>query len=198
MTTRTDQSTGALRIPANRQKFATNLLHQQMWCWGYDIRRSEGNLLQDRGFTIQRPPDSTAGSSCYVLHTDDGLYIALWGFGVWCAQCGTGLFLRRYSFAPRLTPTAEPSSQLWNASFLPTLCVPTTHMEGRSVQSLLSTLLHWMSEYEQWIQTTIGCMYRKQSLQGWKPLVVPAEQMTLAWKHLAVECEQWMITSNNR
>lgn len=195
MNMQVDQNTGVLRIPADIQQLGTDLLHQQMWCWGYDIRRSEGNLLQHYGFVCQRPPGCTPGSSRYVLRMNNGTCIALWGFGIWYARCeSNGLFLRRYSFAPRLTQTVEPSPQLWNASFLPTLCVPTTRVEGCHVQSLLSAFLHWVSEYEQWIQTTIGCTYREQSLRGWGQIVVPAEQMALVWEHLAVQCQEWITT----
>jgi len=111
--------TGTLHIPADAQQLGTAFLHQQFWCWGYDIRHAEGNLLRHYGFACQRPPDQTAGSSLYILHLPEGKIIALWGFGIWYAQADVGsLFLQRYSFAPRLAATIEPPS-IWTPPHLP-------------------------------------------------------------------------------
>ena len=35
---------------------AVGLLSQQIWCWGRDILRSEGNWLLHQGFTRLEPP----------------------------------------------------------------------------------------------------------------------------------------------
>jgi hypothetical protein len=40
-----DTTTGTLHIPANVEKLGTAFLHQQFWCWGYDIRHADGDRL---------------------------------------------------------------------------------------------------------------------------------------------------------
>ena len=47
---------------------AVGLLSQQIWCWGKDILRSEGNWLLHQGFTRLEPPvDREDCSSVYTL-----------------------------------------------------------------------------------------------------------------------------------
>jgi hypothetical protein len=188
-----DTRTGTLHIPADIQQLGTAFLHQQFWCWGYDIRHAEGNLLRHYGFACQRPPDQTTGSSLYSLHLPEGKIIALWGFGVWYAQAGVGsLFLQRYSFAPRLATTIEPPS-IWTPTHLPMLSLPSTLEEGRIAQLLLCTLLHWIRSYEEWIQERRGWDYRQQCLKDWDQTIIPAEDITVTWEQLASQCRDWAL-----
>lgn len=59
------------------------LMHQQCWCWGQDVRRPEGNLLLENGFERTRAPEDVSGSFRYWLERN-GTRLALWGFGVGC------------------------------------------------------------------------------------------------------------------
>jgi hypothetical protein len=180
---------GAFQIPEDVQMLGTALLHQQMWCWGYDIRRSEGNVLSHYGFTRQRAPVDVRGSSVYTLHGDCGRRIMLWGFGLLYAQVGTGsLFLRRYAFAPHLTASPDVFTTVWSPEHLPALNVPLTLEEAQLAQSLLTDALHWISRYEQWIQEQYGSEYRRDCLAEWKQTVVPAEKVASEWERLARIC----------
>jgi hypothetical protein len=56
------------------------LLHQQCWCWGCDIKRSDGNLLGRYG--ARRVPPETRRRDCstaYHVVCGDDTRIALWG-----------------------------------------------------------------------------------------------------------------------
>jgi hypothetical protein len=190
----TTMITGTLHIPVDVQQRGAAFLHQQFWCWGYDIRHAEGNLLRRYGFTCQRPPDQVTGSSFYLLHQPEGKIIALWGFGLWYAQADVGsFFLRRYSFAPCLAAMIEPPC-IWTPTHLPRLSLPSTQQEGYITQSLFSALLQWISSYEQWVQQIRGCGYREQCLKDWDQTIIAAEDIAMTWQHLADLCRDWPCT----
>src|SRR5687768_12975270 len=48
----------AFRLPKALEKQGEALLEQQMWCWGCDVRRQEGNLLLAYGCERRASPDS--------------------------------------------------------------------------------------------------------------------------------------------
>jgi hypothetical protein len=196
VTQETEKLAGVMTIPPHVQKEAAALLHQQMWCWGCDIRHTEGNVLLRYTFTRQRPPDPALGSSRYTLCSEQGQHITLWGFGVWYARTEVGgLFLRRNAFSPRLTCTIEPPASIWCVTHLPALCVPTTPEEGQATHILLSSLLSWISDYEQWIQETLGTDYRRRCLKEWPHRVIFPEHVALVWQRLARESHSWCCSA---
>jgi hypothetical protein len=84
-----------------RNRIASVLLDQQMWCWGRDIVRSEGNLLLQFGFRKERPPATVSGCTAYILTPFPGCQLILWGFGLFFGlESSGGVFLRRYEFKP--------------------------------------------------------------------------------------------------
>ncbi|MBO0777735.1 MAG: hypothetical protein J2P37_02805 [Ktedonobacteraceae bacterium] len=172
------------------RQLGTALFNQQMWCWGQDIRRAEGNLLLAYGFTHQRPPAGTAGSTAYHLHRAERDTIVLWGFGVFYAQPALGgLFLKRYGFRPRLTPDAQPPMQAWGLEQLPTLRLPRCDEHRRLMARLFSPMLSWMGTYEAWVLQQYGSAYREQCLAQWRHPVCPAEQIASIWLSLAAYYE---------
>ena len=60
-----DESARWLGALNNVRKIGTTLLDQQLWCWGQDIRRTEGNALLAYGFTKHRPLEGKHGSTAY-------------------------------------------------------------------------------------------------------------------------------------
>jgi hypothetical protein len=163
-----------------------------MWCWGCDIRHPEGNVLLRYTFTCQRPPDPSQGSSRYTLCDGQGQHITLWGFGIWYALTEVGgIFLQRYGFSPCLTSTIESPASIWTPRDLPPLRLPTTFKEGHTALALLSSLLFWISEYEQWIQENLGSDYRKYSLKEWPHQVISPENIVSMWQRLAHDCHTW-------
>ena len=86
-------------------KHAVELLSQQVWCWGRDILRPDGNWLIEVGFDRIEPPDDREGcSSVYSLALPNDRCVVLRGFGVFYGDiCHGGVFLRRYEFRPKYT-----------------------------------------------------------------------------------------------
>jgi hypothetical protein len=170
------------------------LFHQQMWCWGYDIRRPEGNLLLTYGFKRERPPEGVHGSSAYILHTPERREITLWGFGLFLAQDRQGsLFLPRYGFLPRWSSLTPFPANVWTLAQLPPMIFPQTEKEVLCVRRLFTDLLLEISRYEQWIRETQGEGYRESCIRCWPHVVCPANGMVEAWKEFAVLSERWVV-----
>jgi hypothetical protein len=183
------QSTRLPRLPFEARKIGTALFDQQMWCWGQDIRRPEGNLLVAYGLTRQRPPETIKGSSAYAWSGPETQQLMLWGFGLAYIQVGVGgLFLKRFGFTPRLFTSVDLLNPLWTLDQLPRTRFPRTFAEGQQTQTLFVALLHWISRYEQWIQETCGCAYRQRCLSAWQKTICPAEAIAEEWKRLATLC----------
>lgn len=68
-------------MPAADRRLARELLDQQLWCWGCDIRRPEGNLLLEYGFRAHQPSAEGHSSTCYELSRDVVRTVLLWAFG---------------------------------------------------------------------------------------------------------------------
>jgi hypothetical protein len=173
----------------------TALFHQQMWCWGCDIRHPEGNLLLLYGFERERPPGTMHGSSAYHLHTPAGKGIGLWGFGLFYTQLGRGgLFLQRYGFVPRWSSLTTLPTQVWTLAQLPPTRLPRTPQEALSLYQLFTDLLMEISKYEQWIQATQGDAYRAHCMKDWPQPVCPANEMGAAWERLASTKRREMLS----
>ena len=60
-----------------------DLLSQQIWCWGRDILRPEGNVLLEQGFErLIAPPDKANKKNIYALSPASGRTVILRGFGI--------------------------------------------------------------------------------------------------------------------
>ena len=79
---------------------AISLFSQQIWCWGRDIRRKQGNWLLELGFERVRPPAGVEiEDSVYTLKLTENRSIILRGFGVYyCDNAHGAIFLPRYEF----------------------------------------------------------------------------------------------------
>ena len=157
-----------LPISAKTRKLGSSLLDQQLWCFGYDIRRPEGNLLLEYGFTRHRPPEGKRGSNCYIFCPQPSCQIGLWGSGLFYgdAQIG-GIFLKRYQFQPKLTASAVLSANSIAQAEIPTAHTPRTPDEAERAGSLAVAALRWLSHYEQWIQVNVGVSYRQYCIDRW-------------------------------
>ena len=76
---------------------ARTLLSQEIWCWGRDIIRTEGNWLQQIGFQRIQPPEGHSEcSSVYSLDLPEQKVVILRGFGVFYGDIRFGgIFLPR-------------------------------------------------------------------------------------------------------
>ncbi len=166
------------------------LLHQQCWCWGQDIRRPSGNLLLDYGFLRNRPPEGERGSSCYRLRRD-GVTVRLWGFGVCYSRpaCG-GIYLNRYCFVPRWIADEGMLDSVWQDLQLDNLRRPETRRQIRRSRRLLQSFMRWVAGYERWVEASQGPGYRPWTLREWTRTSIPAARMSLEWELLARHVEE--------
>jgi len=168
------------------------LLHQQCWCWGWDIRDLDGNLLLDHGFVRHRTPE--ARDSTYTLMLPNGQAIVLWGWGMFFSDpAWGGMFLRRCGFDPYLTVSADVPSTAIRLTDLHPLRLPHLASEWNQVTHLLPSLLRWIAHYETWVLTVRGDKYRQLSLRACPRMVVkrpiPAARVVESWNSLADQCE---------
>jgi hypothetical protein len=165
-------------LPDSLRREGQVLLHQQCWNWGYDVRRPEGNILIEYGFTRVRPPGTVQGSSQYTWNGP--LTVRLWGFGFFAGRTlDRGIHVNRYEFLPRL---AKMDQDVWEPAVLQSQC---PHARGRACLGLLATALRWMRDYEAWVLRQCGVQYRRRALAQWnKPCILP-EAMPVLWDRLA-------------
>ena len=168
---------------------AVRLLRQQVWCWGRDIVRPEGNWLIEIGFDrIQPPPNRQKCASVYTLAMPHGRCVVLRGFGVFYGdgQQG-GIFLPRSKFQPGYTTQATLDRPPWSLEDLPMLSAP-TESQQRACATLTLDLIEWIWRYEVNIVEQLGIEYRRSTVLEWhkgtRPFV-PAENVASAWRELS-------------
>lgn len=175
---------------ATGRRFMSGLLDQQLWCFGQDIRRNEGNLLCQLGMCRIRPPRTGAQSTLYQARIRGAASLSLWGFGVLLADTsGNALWIKRYTFNPLLLE-AQPSVPVHTARELGTMRRPVSRTDMAVAGALVRDLAEWMATYEHWVAENLGARYRQESLLG-KPTapVVRATEMAKAWERVA--CRKW-------
>ncbi|MFO0823971.1 MAG: hypothetical protein U0792_12815 [Gemmataceae bacterium] len=165
---------------------AVALLDQQLWCWGRDIARPEGNVLLGLGMCRYRSSDSGHDRSVYTGRVAGDGVVWLWGFGVlFCLPERGGVFLRRYGFDPLLIEHPLERPVFAPEEFHNTIR-PSTARQQATVEVLVRAAAGWMAAYEHWITENFGLTYRESALAARsKPAAVPAGDMASAWEHLA-------------
>lgn len=183
--------------------WAAALLSQQIWCWGQDVKRPEGNWLTEIGFIRNPPPKHREGcSSVYTLAIGPTRRIVLRGFGVYIGDDEVGgLFIERFGFAPKFSPQSNLACPSWSDEDLPFFDTPTNGQRCDCV-ILLIRLLDWIREYEFDLTSRLGIEYRKNTIARWnngKRLCIPAEQMATSWRKLSMlitsNIDQWIFKS---
>ena len=167
---------------------AINLLSQQVWCWGRDILRPEGNFLLDIGFQrTEPPPQRKSESSVYTLKLGDHC-VVLRAFGVFFGERRRGgVFLPRYEFRPRYCAQATLEAPPWSDGDLPQLDAP-SDKERSNCAALTLQLLDWIRSYEVRIAEELGVEYRENTLLKWddgERECIPAAQLPAAWRALS-------------
>ena len=169
---------------------AVDLLSQQIWCWGQDILRPEGNWLIETGFDrLAAPADNERCSSVYSLELPQRRRVVLRGFGVFFGDDELGgVFLRRYEFRPEYTAQATLERPPWSCDDLPPLSAPTKAQRDGAI-ALTLALIKWVRDYEACVAERLGIGYRQATLDRWKNNkrpVIRAEEMADAWRSLGV------------
>ena len=171
------------------QKHTIGLLSQQVWCWGRDIIRPEGNWLIEVGFErIPPPQDRGECASAYTLSLPSGRTVSLRGFGTFYGNvaCG-GIFWPRFEFDPLFTTQGKLDCPPWTQADLPALDAPTEE-QRHACQTLVLELIDWIYEYECHVIDNLGIQYRRATLRKWdngsRPFT-PAEEYASAWRGLS-------------
>ena len=185
----TSQPLNELSTRSQLFKYAVTLLSQQIWCWGCDIMRPEGNWLIEIGFNRIEPPDNRKDCpSVYSLELPRGQSVVLRGFGVFFGDSAHGgIFVPRYEFQPKYTKSATLDRQPWSDEDLPALHSP-VESEQKVCAGMTLDLINWIYSYEADVTSRLGVTYRQQTLSRWdngKRIVIPAEQLADAWHELS-------------
>ncbi|MCU0498486.1 MAG: hypothetical protein MUF87_14140 [Anaerolineae bacterium] len=143
---------------------ARAIFDQQMWCWGCDVRRAEGNLLLAYG-CIKHSAPIPKTPSAYQLWLDTDTTLTLWGWGIWIAQNGIGsLLIQRSGFRMTgiTTPILSPSA--WSEETLP-LSAPSLNAEAQ--HHMILRVFQAIADYEQWLTTQVEPHYRLMTINAW-------------------------------
>lgn len=163
-----------------------HILDQEFWLFGQDIRRDEGNLLLQFGFSKERAPRDTPGSNTYSLVLDDDSLLTLWGFGFSVWRSGTGrIFVPRFRLEPVFTKHGRALPPVWRLAHLGETIAPKDADDWRAMAALLVPALQFLSGYEAWVIETAGIAYREHCLlpRGnpvCDPIALPATILGLA------------------
>tara|TARA_B100001093_G_C26770571_1_gene989976 strand:+ start:51 stop:638 length:588 start_codon:yes stop_codon:yes gene_type:complete len=167
---------------------AKELFSQQVWCWGRDICRKEGNWLLKCGFQRSEPSDTEKMYSAYTLDIPHGRSIILRGSGVFYGDVRYGgVFIPRYQFTPKYVKSSNLANPHWSKSDLDQFRLPNKD-EKSDFNALLTGLISWIKAYEQNIIDCIGMDYRRSSLTKWdngERIVIPCENIIEEWNNLA-------------
>ena len=181
---------------------AIDLLCQQIWCWGRDIERPEGNWLLERNFERLEPPlEREDCDSIYSLDLSRNQHLILRGFGVFYGDKKRGaIFLPRYEFLPRYTKISTLENLPWLENDLP-IMKSLTSFELANGMVLMHDLIKWICEYEETVIEQLGMEYRRSTLVEWKNDrggVIPAEKIINEWKllGLAISEESSLVYQN--
>ena len=169
-------------VRSDLRRKAVALLDQQIWCWGRDVCRPEGNLLLHLGMCRYRSPVNGNDRTAYTGRVPGDGVVWLWGFGVayWQPDVG-GVFLRRYGFDPLLLPTPLDRPVHTLDELAPWVIRPTTAGQRRTAAAAVRAAAGWVAAYEHWVAESYGTGYREGALavRGTTP-VVPARDMARA------------------
>ena len=175
---------------AEMNRDAAGLLSQQIWCWGQDIQRADGNWLIELGFSRTPPPEKKKEcASVYTLALSASKRVVLRGFGIFFGDdTKGGVFLERYAFNPQFTTQSKLTIDPWACEDLPPMTQP-NDQQRIQCRLMLMELIEWIIEYETAVLTRIGIDYRRETLVKWnngKRWYVPAERMTCLWRRLSL------------
>jgi len=182
-------------IPTEARRRGRILLNQQLWLFGQDIRRPEGNALIEYGFWRTRPPEGERGSNTYCFAPTPDTVITLWAFGFYYRRVGHGgIFISRFGFTPRLAPDDTPPGTVWSALQLAHCRAPHGAAQWARAQTLFIPALRWIVDYERWIAGARGLAYRHTCVESWPKARIPAAGLADEWARLADECDAAMRT----
>tara|TARA_B100001564_G_scaffold122492_1_gene102194 strand:+ start:227 stop:838 length:612 start_codon:yes stop_codon:yes gene_type:complete len=171
-----------------------DLFSQQIWCWGRDILREEGNWLIQQGFDgINAPAEKAGCKNIYTLSLSKSQSVILRGFGVLFTDHNYGtIFLPRYDFRPKYNRNTELEILPWEFGDLSEFKFP-ADLEIDYCSSMLIQLIDWIIEYEKELQDKLGTGYRASTLREWdngERVVIAAKDIIGEWLRIRDELKK--------
>ena len=179
-----------------RVSFGVTLLSQQIWCWGRDILRAQGNWLIEQGFEIiKAPADLERVKNIYSLKISKEQHIMLRGFGIIFTDNRYGsIFVPRYEFLPKYASSPKLNTLPWSTDYLPEFAPP-RDMEKQYCSIMLGQLIDWIITYEQNLIENLGIDFRNTTVEEWnngKRQIIASENIISEWGKLRNDVEEIM------
>ena len=171
------------------------LFDLQMWCFGCDVKRGEGNLLLQSGFTRSRPLGEMGGSTHYEKIFDSDKSVHLWGFAVVISAGSIGsLCLRRYERVPTYLADKKIERDFWRPHELPKFKAPVSTIDIKRSQELLKICADQLLNYETKVAELVQPGYRRLCVETRRKERKTLKQTSLSngWTELS------MILSKSR
>ncbi|QDT56566.1 hypothetical protein Pan44_46220 [Caulifigura coniformis] len=169
-------------------RFAVDLINQQLWCWGCDARDPVGNRLVKHGFRRLPPPVGIEAPSIYWLDNSSRSRLVLHAYGVFFGNDQLGsIFLRRHSLRPEYHILSRPSALNWLESAAPEPAHEKATNRAATI-ALTSRMSRVIADYEQLIADDFGTECRLCDVARWHPRdgrVFRGDQLASAWLRLA-------------
>lgn len=163
-------------------------LDRQMWCWGRDIRRPEGNLLVTLG--CRRCPSEPTGRSEYACACGAGV-VRLWGFGVMLVpDGGDALALRRNDPEPLLIDARTGRAGHFDRDGLAGACRRAGPSDRDLLARLLPPLARWIAGYEAQVHAHCGERWRRRVQASWARGDGSVIDMPRRWRRMAGAVER--------
>jgi hypothetical protein len=174
--------------PVTWRRESSQLLEQQLWALGCDIRRPEGNLLIAAGCKRLAAPANLECASCYKAICRSGARLSLRGFGLVCEHGSLGaLFISRDNFTPQWTPRTSSDWSPWRLEDVAGWrAKPSSH--AAEVSILAAAAAEWLAQYETGVVELLGPEYRQSTLdQRQRSCMAPigGAEMASRWSQIA-------------
>ena len=179
-----------------RVSFGVDLLSQQIWCWGRDILRAQGNWLIEQGFeVIKAPADLERVKNIYSLKISEYQHIMLRGFGIILTDERYGsIFVPRYEFLPKYAPSSKLNTLPWSFDYLPEFAPP-KDIEKQYCSIMFGELIDWIITYEQNLIANLGIDFRNSIVEEWnngKRRIIASDNIISEWEKLRNDVEEIM------
>ena len=180
--------------PNEGVKTGIELLSQQIWCWGRDILRVNGNWLIDLGFEVIYPPvEMEKVKNIYLYQISEFQRIMLRGFGVFFTDDRYGsIFVPRYEFIPKFAPVNGFNILPWGVDDVSEFNTPNT-VEKEYCTTMLGELIDWIITYEKDTLAILGLDYRLEVLDLWhngKRRVFSPQDSISGWMQIRKDIEK--------
>ncbi len=166
-------------------KLSNKMFDQQMWCWGCDIRNSNGNKMIEYGFSKQKAGKEKDSPSQYsIIYKEHKIF--LWGFGGLIRQSkDNAVFIKRYDFYPKKLESVPMDLIANDPKDIMRFYVKDKSLLYECDYNLLKVFYDLIIDYENWIIEQMGHNYREYTLSIWiKKKIVDAENLILTWRKL--------------